>query len=91
MWAAAAATAARFSKRKLKSSRIPNKTTDTYDLTFNLCGVRAESDKFLHFSTCACHPSRVPMLEHVTPLFNNVLKAFIVEERGGRKHLTPLF
>ena len=32
----------------------------------------AESDKFLHFSTCACHPSRVPMLENVTPLFNNV-------------------
>ena len=37
-----------------------------------LCGVRAESDNFFHFSTCAFHPSRVPMLENVTPLFNNV-------------------
>ena len=37
-----------------------------------LCGVRAESDNVLNFSTCACHPSRVPILESVTPLFNNV-------------------
>ena len=56
-----------------------------------LCGVRAESDNVLHFSTCACHPSRVPMLENVTPLLTMFKKHLLLKREEGEKCDTSFF